>query len=111
MRREFRQLHAVCTQRPQNFFAIVAAFRGASQIEKTSVPCRDLHAFVAEPRSPFGDFVKSVERRLVVRELCQKNCRSFDRPHLPPPRADITLPGHARFVKSYLWRERMQLPL
>ena len=55
MRGKFRQLHAGCRERLQNFVAILAALRGALQIKQARVPRRNLYALVAEPGRPFGN--------------------------------------------------------
>src|SRR5262249_27318853 len=78
MRREFGDGEAVLFCDAGDFIAVGFAFTSGFQIEKTRVPRGNLHAFVAEIRSPGADGVEIVERRRISGELCEEDCGSLD---------------------------------
>jgi hypothetical protein len=53
--------------------AIGLTRRGALEIEKASIPRRDLHAHISKARCPGGDTPQRVKWRLVASELRQKD--------------------------------------
>jgi len=78
MSREFRQLDMIRRKGAAYLVTIRLTFGGVLQVEETVVPRRNLHPFVAERRGPPRNLFQVVERRIVARELRQKNCRTFD---------------------------------
>src|SRR5206468_650053 len=72
---------AVRSQGPANFVAIGVTLGGTFQIEQSSVPGRNLHAFVAERRRPARDCIQVVERRGIAGKLREKDSWASDCSH------------------------------
>ncbi len=77
MRRQLGDLDAVLLGGTPHFIAIRLGFGRLLEIDEPWIPACDLHALVAERSRPFADRVERVERRLIARELRQKNRGSF----------------------------------
>ena len=69
------------------FVAIGSAFGGALEIEKSSVPCGDLHGDVAKAGSPGADRIERVEGWSIAGELREEYSGSLDRFHWCAPSA------------------------
>jgi hypothetical protein len=83
-----------------NFVAVGFAFGGTLQIEKPSVPGRNLHGRVSETCRPATDGVERVERRGIRGELCQEYARSLHCSHLRAPLAFARDPFFAGSVSE-----------
>src|SRR5690606_27799861 len=79
VRRELGDLDARLVSDALDLVAIVLRRRCLLEVEQASVPGRDLYAFVAEARRPFGDGFQRVERRLVARKLRKEYPRPLHR--------------------------------
>ena len=85
MGRQLGQRDAGVRERALDLVAIGVALGRALQVEQAAIPARDLHALVAEIRRPPGDVGERIERRLIARELGEKDRRPLDRFHARLP--------------------------
>ena len=85
MGRQLRQLEAGIRERALDLVAVGIALGRLLEVEQAAVPARYLHAQIAETLRPLGDAGERVERRLIARELGEKQRRPLDRLHLRLP--------------------------
>ena len=81
MGRQLGHGQSVLARGADDLVAIVLGVGRLLDVDQPGVPCRDLHALVAERGRPFADRIEGIERRRVPGELGKEYGRSLDRLH------------------------------